>query len=102
LALNLYYLLSAYGANDDDPDPHSHRLLAQAMRLLHDHPVLDPGRIREALAGNDLHEQAERLRVTLQPLTLEEMTKLWNTFQTPYRVSVAYEVSVVLIAGTRR
>jgi hypothetical protein len=49
LALNLYYLLSAYGQNEDDPDPYSHRLLGEAMRILHDHPVLDPREIREAL-----------------------------------------------------
>ena len=29
------------------------------------------------------------------------MARLWSTFQTQYRVSVAYEVSVVLIAGVR-
>lgn len=97
LALNLYYLLSAYGQNEDDPEPFSHRLLGEAMRLLHDHPVLDPQAIKEALAGNDLHAQAERVRITLQPLSLEEMSKLWSAFQTQYRVSVAYEVSVVLI-----
>jgi hypothetical protein len=97
LALNLYYLLSAYGQNDDDPDPYSHRLLGEAMRILHARPVLAPADIREALTGNDLYEQVERVRVTPQPLTLDEMAKLWSTFQTQYRISVAYEVSVVLI-----
>jgi hypothetical protein len=101
LALNLSYLLSAYGQNDDDPDPYSHRLLGEAMRILHDHAVLDPAAVREALPGNDLHEQAERVRVALQPLSLDELSKLWTTFQTPYRISVAYEVSVVLIASAR-
>jgi hypothetical protein len=101
LALNLYYLLSAYGQNEDDPDPFSHRLLGQAMCVFHDHPVLEPAELREALEGSDLHQQAERVRITLQPLALEETTKLWTTFQTPYRLSVAYEVSVVLIDGTR-
>jgi hypothetical protein len=102
LALNLHYLLSAYGQNEDDPEPTSHHLLGLAMRILHDHAVLDPAVIRAALPGNDLHEQAERVRVTPQPLSLEEMSKLWSTFQTPYRLAVAYEVSVVLIASTRR
>jgi hypothetical protein len=49
-----------------------------------------------------LHEQVERVRITLQPLTLEEVAKLWNVFQTPYRISVAYEVSVVLIESTHQ
>jgi hypothetical protein len=42
------------------------------------------------------------VRVTLQPLSLEEMSRLWSTFQTQYRLSVAYEVSVVLIDSARR
>jgi hypothetical protein len=102
LALNLYYLLSAYGQGDDDSGPYSHRLLGEAMRLLHEHSVLDPAALRHALPGSDLHEQAERVRVTLQPLSLEEMNRLWGLFQTQYRISVAYEVSVVLIASARR
>lgn len=97
LALNLYYILSAYGQNEDDPDPFSHRLLGEAMHILHNHPVLDPVEIKESLDGSDLHKQAERVRVTLQPLSIEEISKLWTAFQTPYRISVAYEVSVVLI-----
>jgi hypothetical protein len=97
LALNLYYLLSAYGDNEDDPGPMSHQLLGQAMRLLHDHPVLDPAVVRGALPGADLHEQVERVRITLQPLSLDEMSKLWTTFQAPYRLSVAYEAAVVRI-----
>jgi hypothetical protein len=101
MALNLYYLLSVYGQNEDDTEPFSHRLLGQAMQILHQHPILDPQEIREALKGNDLYEQAERVRISLQPLSLEEMAKLWTTFQTPYRLSVAYEVSVVLISSRR-
>jgi hypothetical protein len=99
LALNLYYLLSAYGQGEDDPEPMSHRLLGAAMRVFHDHPVLEPDAIREALAGS---QQTERVRITLQPLSLEEMTKLWTMFQTQYRLSVTYEVSVVLIGSLHR
>ena len=41
------------------------------------------------------------MRITLQPLPLEELSKLWTAFQTPYRTSAAYQVSVVLIESTR-
>ena len=100
LALNLCYLLSAYGQNDDDPDPASHRLLGEAMRILHEHPVLEPREIGDGSLGIDEHEHAERVRIALRPLSVEEMSKLWTIFQTPYRLSVAYEVSVVLIENT--
>lgn len=94
LALNLLYLMSAHGRDDDDPEPFSHRLLGEAMRVLHEQPVLDLAELGPALAGG---VERVRVRVTLQPLSLEEMTKLWTIFQTPYRLSVVYEATVVLI-----
>jgi hypothetical protein len=105
LPLVLYYLLTAFSDDDDDID--SHRLLGKAMSILHDHPLLGADEIKNAttpipgLVNSNLHEQIERLRITLQPLTLEEMSKLWSPFQTQYRFSVAYQVSVVLIESTR-
>jgi hypothetical protein len=100
LPLVLHYLISAYG-DDDALDPVSHTLLGIAMRVLHDHPLLGADEIKAALNGNDLGEQIERVRITPQPLTVDEMSKLWTTFQTNYRISTAYQVSVVLIESTR-
>ena len=105
LPLVLYYLLTAY--SDDEDDTSAHRLLGEAMGVLHDHPLLGAAEIKNAtspiadLVDSDLHEQIERVRITLQPLTFEDMSKLWTTFQTHYRVSAAYQVSVVLIESTR-
>lgn len=104
LALNLFYLLTAYGKNDDAPDlPDltSHRLLGRAMRALHDHPVLSGAEIKSALSGNDLNEQIEHVRITQQPMSLDDMSKLWTTFQSKYRISIAYQVAVVLIESQR-
>ncbi|MFQ5927043.1 MAG: DUF4255 domain-containing protein [Terriglobia bacterium] len=99
LPLTLYYLITAYGQNDDDTL--SHRLLGRTMNILHDHPVLGAAEIEAALPGNDLHEQVERVRITPEPLSLDDMSKLWNAFQTQYRISAAYQVSVVLIESSR-
>lgn len=105
LPLSLYYLLTAY--SDDGDDTGAHRLLGQAMSVLHDHPLLGTEEIKNAttpltdLSDSDLHEQIERVRITLQPQSLDEISKLWTSFQTNYRVSAAYQVSVVLIESTR-
>jgi hypothetical protein len=95
LALNLYYLLTAYG--QDNEDISAHRLLGKGMRILHDNAILRRADIEAALADSDLQNQVERVRITPQPLSIEEVSKLWATFQTQYRLSAGYEVSVVLI-----
>jgi Pvc16 N-terminal domain len=99
LALNLYYLMTAYGKDNDDIL--AHRLLGKAMQILHDFAVLNPADIKTALAESELHNQLERVRITLQPMSTEEVSKLWATFQTQYRISASYELSVVLIDSSR-
>ncbi|KAF3886739.1 MULTISPECIES: DUF4255 domain-containing protein [Nostocales] len=100
LPLNLYYLLTAYSQNDDYPEPTSHRLLGLAMSVFHDHSILTPADIKAALPTTtdyDLDQQLEQVRIVYQSLSVEESHNLWTTFQSPYRISAAYEVSVVLI-----
>jgi hypothetical protein len=101
LALNLFYMVTAYGRDSDVQRPFSHHLLGRAMSVIHDHAVLGADEIRAALPNNDLHQQLDRVRFTLQPLSVDEIFRLWSGFQTQYRLSVAYEVSVVLIESAR-
>mgnify|MGYP001163410322 CR=1 FL=1 len=117
LALNLHYLLTAYGSED----MHAEILLGYAMHVLHETPVPTRAQIRKSLGGpspvpggilppapspfgslmaDDLADQAELLKVTPQPLSSDEMSKLWTAFQSKYRPSSAYMVSVVLIQAT--
>jgi hypothetical protein len=100
VALTLFYLVTAYGRNNDDLL--SHRLLGRAMTLLHDRAILLPGDVDKSLKGNDLGKQVERVRITPHTISNEELSKLWAVFQTPYRISVSYEVSVVLLDSARR
>ncbi len=101
LGLNLYYLISVYGRGPTNTEIFAHRLLGRAMNIFQDHPLLDAADIQAALTGNDLYAQLERVRITLQPLSLEELSKLWTVFQTQFRLSTAYEVAVVLIESSR-
>ena len=105
LGLDLYYMMTAYGRNNDVTQPYSHQLLGRMMGVLYDHALLGADEIRAAIAASmptsDLDRQLERVRITLQPLSLEEISKLWAGFQTQYRLSVAYAVSVILLESTR-
>jgi len=98
LSLDLYYVLTAYGANDDDLL--AHRMLGRAMLMLHDGSTLTREQLRMALPGNDVWQQVERVRMRPQPFGPEEISKLWTGFGKPYRLSVCYQVSVVLIEST--
>jgi Pvc16 N-terminal domain len=99
LPLNLHYLVTAYGQGNNDQI--GHILLGIAARALHDQTILSRAGIESALAASQLQNQVERVKITPHSLSSEEMSKLWMIFQTPYRLSLAYEVSVVLIESTR-
>jgi hypothetical protein len=95
LALTLYYLITCYGVSNDEVL--NHRILGRAMSLLHDRSTLLSSDIATALPNSGLDQQIERVRLTPVVLSWEEMSHIWSTLQTPYRTSVAYEASVVLI-----
>lgn len=115
LALDLHYLLTAYGQQDLCAEV----LLGYSMELLHDLRVLPRGAIRAALnAGNqvtqplalvdaqgrtavDLADQVEQIKIAPNYLSAEELSKLWTAMQARYRPSMAYTVSVVLIQGVK-
>jgi hypothetical protein len=101
LPLVLSYLITAYGENDDEIL--AHRLLGIAMSVLNDTPVLPRSQIASALPapGSDLQYQVERVRMTPDPRPQDEISRMWTTFGTGYRLSVSYDASVVLIDSTR-
>ena len=101
LALDLHYLITAYERDPTATSVVPHRLLGRALGTLHDHPLLGAQEIKAALPGSDLENQIERVRITPHSLSVEELSKLWVIFQTEYRLSAAYQVSLVLIESTR-
>jgi hypothetical protein len=99
LPLVLSYLMTAYG--EDDDDLLAHRLLGAGMQVINDQPVLSPAAIASALAGSGLENQPEPIRVTWQPIPMDEISRLWATFSTGYRISVSFDAAAVLIDNTQ-
>jgi hypothetical protein len=99
LPLVLSYLVTAYGENDDEVL--SHRLLGIAMSVLNDRPLLSRADIAALGIGSDLESQVERVRITPHPIPLDEISRMWATFATGYRISVSYDAAVVLIDSLR-
>jgi hypothetical protein len=116
MALDLHYLLSAYGAQDLHPEI----LLGVGMQTLHETPVLPRAAIRRSLAPptfvgpggglppqlqnlftSGLADQVEQIKIAPFCLSTEEIYRLWTAFQARYRPSSAYQVTVVLIQSNR-
>lgn len=93
LSLILYYLVTAYAPNDAlTGNSTAHHILGEAMRVLHEYPVLP----RDDLDVG-LRLAREDLQVVAAPLDAEELSRIWSTFARPFRPSVLYQVSTVQI-----
>jgi hypothetical protein len=106
LALDLHYLLTAYGAEPY----HAEILLGHASQELHENPVLTREQIREALApavpdptlpapvaASELADQLEGLRIVPTAIPPDEMSRLWTALEAHYRPTVSFQVGVLLI-----
>jgi hypothetical protein len=115
LALDLHYLITAYGERDFQAEI----LLGSAMQLLLETPVISREMIRTALpagksgrSGNlpplqqtlaaaGLAEQVEEIRLIPEFLSTEEASRLWSALQAKYRPSASYKASTVYIEANR-
>jgi hypothetical protein len=115
LALDLHYLLTAYGQADFNAEI----LLGYAMEILHNNSIIGRDSIRRSLSPTnpitvtlipddgqgrnaiDLADQIETIKITPHYLNAEELSRLWTAMQARYRPTVAYQVSTVLILDTR-
>jgi hypothetical protein len=107
LALTLNYLLTAYAKKTTDTtrdDITAHQLLGNALAILHEHPVLNDVHDSDFDADLDtqfapeLRHSFEKIKISLLPISMEEFSKIWTGLSKAYRLSVAYEVSLVQIA----
>jgi hypothetical protein len=109
LSLNLRYMLTSYSDSETQPesDITAQEILGDAVQVLHEfgnrldtvtqinlappaanEPILDPSLVREV----------ERLKITMYPVTMEDVTKIWSALSGEnFRRTVVYEVTVVQI-----
>jgi hypothetical protein len=110
VAVELHYLVTAYGAQDFQ----SEILLGHAIDILHANARLDAKAIRAsltaltsgtdrrvvppslaALAGSDVAERVESLHITPEFLDAETVARLWSALQARFRPSATYKVTAV-------
>jgi hypothetical protein len=116
LALNLHYLLTAYGSDYWQAEA----LLGYALMMLHEAPVLTREDIANAmtmltnpppptplpfpsnsltnyLPTSGIGDQIEMIKITPETLGREEMAWLWTALKADYRPTFPFQVSVVLM-----
>ncbi len=107
LALTLHYLLTAYAKKSSttaQDDITAHQILGNAMTILHGYPVLNDIHDGEFDANLDEHfpkelrDAYDKIKITRAPVTMEEFSKIWTGLGKAYRLSAAYDVSLVQIA----
>jgi hypothetical protein len=107
MGLDLFYLLTFYG-NEQELEPQ--RLLGSAIQTIIDQPTITPEMINRVvnsysfpfLATSTLDEQVQVIKLSLLPITSEELSRLWSTlFQLPYSLSLGFQATAILIEGRK-
>ena len=92
LPMRLHYLMTPV-TNQTSGDPETEQLiLGKVLQTFHSHSVLRGADLQAELTGSEAE-----LRIRLEPMSLEEITRVWEALEGSYQLSVSYEVSVVNI-----
>ena len=93
LALDLCYLVTPLVGTPREQQI----VLGKLMQVFYD---------RALIVGTDLSpgmaEADEEVRIVLNPVSLEETTRVWQALEMSYRLSVCYIVRVALVESRRR
>ena len=93
LTLDLNYMITPLLKEPEDRQI----VLGKVMKVLYDKAVLE---------GADLvapfSEDGEAVRLTLNPVPLEEITKVWQAMELDYKLSVCYIARVTMIESDRQ
>jgi len=93
LALDLCYLVTPLVGTPREQQI----VLGKVMQVFYDRALLEGTDLSAAMA-----DTGEDVRVVLNPVTLEETTRVWQALEMSYRLSVCYLVRVALVDSRRR
>jgi len=88
LALDLHYLVTPLVGTVTDQQI----ILGKVMQILYDRAILQGTDLTGSLASS-----GQTLRVILNTVPLEELTRVWQSMEMSYRLSVVYLVRVIMV-----
>lgn len=96
-ALDFYFIMTAHSNADRlTRSLDEHRILGRAMQALYDNAVLSGPYLEGSLA-----EGNSAIRLTLTSMEGEEIMKLWQFGDLPYKLSVVYRAGPVMLDSNR-
>jgi hypothetical protein len=97
LPVRLHYLITPIISTDQQTSPETEQaILGKVLQAFHDYPKLRGTHLQDDLEGTTVE-----LNIRLEPMSLEEVTRVWDALDRSYQLSVSYEVSVVYIQSER-
>jgi hypothetical protein len=92
LPLRLHYLVTPV-TSERFGDPETEQIiLGKVLQVFYSHPILRGIDLQAEFSGTEVE-----LKMRLEPMSLEEITRVWDALEGSYQLSVSYEVSVVNI-----
>lgn len=91
LTLDLYYLVTPLVGTPRE----QHIVLGKVLQVFHDRAILQGPDV------GPLADVDEELHIVLNPVSLEESTRVWQALEMSYRLSVCYMVRVAILDSTR-
>jgi len=92
LPIRLHYLMTPVTERKLGAPETEQLILGKVLQSFHSHAVLRGSDLKAELAGTEAE-----LKIRLEPMSLEEITRVWEALEGSYQLSVSYEVSVVNI-----
>ena len=96
LPLDLHYLLTAWASDSGQQQ----RLLGWSMRELEDLPILPSGLLNQYIDHPDTFRTDESVEVVCDPLSLQDLTAVWDKLKPKYQTSVSYVARMIAIEST--
>lgn len=97
LAVRMHLLVTPLRTTDVVNGPELEQvILGKVLHSLYDHACFRGADLQGDLAGT-----ASEFHVRLEPMTLEDITRVWTALDAPYELSVSYELTLARIRSER-
>jgi Pvc16 N-terminal domain len=93
LPMRLHYLMTPIvnvTAPNNGPEKEQ-RILGKVLQTFNDKPILRGSDLQNSFVGTDV-----QLNLRLEPMSLEEITRVWDALGSSYQFCLSYEVTVIV------